>query len=492
MNIQETLKTKAQQAKGLLRKMPRWGWIVGALVVVIILLIAIKKPSDDGNAIALVERRNVVDSVVLSGRTQSGSAVDLGFADQGRVERVNVKEGDAVYRGQVLASLDTSDLTADLRDAQAQLSIARAGLSNNTTNLDKITREQDALVENARRALLSEGLEAIPENTETGAVSPTIFGTYKGEEGTYVIDFYLSSSSSGISFRYSGIESGTATVVYGSAIPLGTKGLYVRFQEGITYGNSTWFVEIPNKRSSFYTSNYSAYQAALATRDRVIASAQSDLSGNDTEASIAQARVQQALAAVESIQSRIGKRRIVAPFAGIVAGVGIKPGETTSSSLSNEAAPGITLISEQDYEVALKAPEIDIAKLSVGQKADIVLDAYGADAVFPGTIVSINPAETIVDGVPVYETKVVFDAKDSRIRSGMTATATIVAKRADNVLAVPASFIHDEKDESFVYVMADDATEKRIITPGLRGSDSFVEISSGLDEGEKVRAEELK
>lgn len=480
------LKTRAKQ-------IPRWGWIVGAIVVVIILLIAIKKPSEDANATALVERRDVVDSVVLSGRTQSGSAVDLGFADQGRVASVNVKEGQKVSQGQVLASLDTSDLSADLRDAQASLTIARAGLSNNTTSLENVTREQGALVENAKRALYSDGLEAVPDSDSSSAVPPTITGTYTGNPGEYILKFYSSGGLSGNSFQASGLESGGGSVVYGTPVRLGTKGLYLRFPEGQTYGTSTWRIQIPNERSAQYSANYSAYQSALATRDRVIADAEGDLSATGAEASIAQAKVQQAQARVDAIRSQISKRQIIAPFSGTVASVGIKPGQTTSSSLSTEDAPGITLISEQDYEVALKAPEIDVAKLSVGQKVNIVLDAYGNEVIFPGTIASINPAETIVDGVPVYETKVIFDQKDERIRSGMTATATIVAKRADQVIAIPATFVHTEKGETFANVLIDDdTTERRIVMTGLRGSDSYVEITGGLTEGEKVRADALK
>lgn len=487
----ESFSTFLTKAKARLKRIPRWVWVVGVVVVIIILLIAIKKPSSDGDAIAVVERRDVVQSVVLSGRTQSGSAVDLGFADQGRVSSVAVKEGDTAYRGQVLASLDTSDLAADLRDAQAQLTIARAGVTNNNTSLENITREQDALVENAHRALLSEGLEVIPEDIDSDVEAPTISGTYKGSEGTYTIKFYSSGAASGASFRVSGLETASGTVAYGSSVPLGTKGLFISFPAGVRYTTSTWTVEIPNKRSPFYTANYSAYQSALATRERVIADAESDLAVTGTEASIAEAKVQQARAAVEAIQSRIAKRRIIAPFNGVVAHVGLKVGETTTG-LSTDSIPGITLISEQDYEVLLKAPEIDVAKLTVGQKADITLDAYGADTVFPGTIVSINPAETIVDGVPIYETKVMFVGKDARIRSGMTATATIVSDRKDGVLAVPASFIHVEKEETFVHVMTgDDETEKRIVTAGLRGSDSYVEIIGGLTEGEKVRTDSL-
>lgn len=458
-------------------------WIIAAIIVVIILVIAINKPKADDRSVAVVARRDIAETIVLSGRTQSGSEVKLNFADSGRVASVPVKEGQKVSAGQVLASLESGELNA-------QLTIARAGLANTNVNLENVTREQNALVENAHRALLSEGLEAVPEDVDSDARPPVITGTYRGGEGKYVLTIYPSNSGTGYSFRTSGLETGSSGPVSATSVPLGTQGLYISFDTASNYAGTHWIVEIPNKRSAYYVTNYNAYQSALATRDRVIADAQADVSSSSTEASIAQARV-------DSILAQIAKRRIVAPFSGTVANVTIKVGENASSGVgaSEATTSAITLISESDYEVLLKAPEVDIAKLSVGQKADVVLDAYG-DQVFSGTIVSINPAETIIDGVPVYETKVVFDAPDARVRSGMTATATIVPARKDGVLAIPANFIHTDpanKNTAYVFVLIDDdKTEKRVIQTGLRGSDSYVEVVSGLSEGEKVRVDELK
>jgi HlyD family secretion protein len=132
-------------------------------------------------------------------------------------------------------------------------------------------------------------------------------------------------------------------------------------------------------------------------------------------------------------------------------------------------AEPLRLFLENDYEVTLKVPEISVAKLSVGQEASINLDAYGKDVVFLGKITSINPAETIVDGVPVYETKVSFVDTDPRIRSGMTATAMIIANQKNNVVTIPANYIHTDKDGSYVYILNDEKTEKRVVTTGLRG-----------------------
>ncbi|MDB4984334.1 MAG: family efflux transporter subunit [Patescibacteria group bacterium] len=478
-------------------------WFIVVVVIIILFAIFHKGTKTADATVATATRANVVDSVVLSGRTKSASAVELGFADQGRVASVSVSEGQKVQQGQILASLDTSDLYANLKNAQAALTIARAGVATNTTSLDNVTAQQNTLVANAYSNLLSNGLAAASNdvNINPSIQAPVISGTYSGSEGEYDITVYSSNSNSGASWSTSGLESNVGQVSSNTPVPLGTKGLFISFPgTGYLYAGTKWVVNIPNKRSPNYTANYNAYSAALSARDLAISNAKADLSQNGTDNSIAQARVEQAQSQVDSILSQIGRRRIVASFDGTVANVNLKPGQTTTSigssdsSTTGTSGSTITLISQSDYEVVLDVPEISVAKLSVGQSVDIALDAYGAGVVFPGKITTIDPAETIVSGVPVYETKVAFTTPDERIRSGMTATATIVISSKENVLSIPASFIHSDTDRSsYVYVInKDDKTEKRTITTGIRGSDSSTEILSGLSEGDRVSTDALK
>ena len=431
-------------------KKSKMAW--GILVVVVIILIAIihKGAPAVNPDVATVTKGDVVDAVVLSGRTASASAVKLGFADQGRVSSVLVKEGDKVSKGQLLASIDTSDLYL--------------------TSISKITKEQDALVGNAYRNLVSSNLQLVPSNSSLINLTPTISGLYTGPEGQYRIRVYDSGGVTGRSFEVYGLENGIIQqVVLNSSVPLGTRGLYIQFSGAPDSGE--WILDIPNTRSVLYATYFNAYESAKATRDRII---------DDTEASN------------DAVLSRINKRKIYAPFSGTVANVGIKAGESTGSISSTDVATGtITLISENDYEVTLKAPEISVAKLSVGQDVSLNLDAYGKDVVFPGKITSINPAETIVDGVPVYETKVSFTNKDDRIRSGMTATATIIANQKTGVLTLPANYIHTDKEGSHVYVLLEEKTTRQSVVTGLRGSDSSLEIISGLSEGQQVRTDAL-
>ena len=469
-----------------------WGVLI--IIVVGVILIATHKNTTT-NITAVATTGNVIDSVSVSGRTQSASAVSLGFADQGRIATVSVSEGDHVHAGDVLATLDTSDLNASLENAQAALTIAKAGVSTNTTNLDQVTRQQNTLVDNAYRALLSGSLQAVPDDVNTSSPAPTITGNYTGDKGVYHIHIYPSGTNLGTSFDVSGLETSYSNpVTPNTTVPLGTHGLYIQFGNNATYGNTWWTVSIPNQRSSAYTTNYNAYLSAQAARDQAISSAQSQLVQSGTDNSIAEAQIEQAQAQVDGIISQINKRKIIAPFDGVVANVDIKPGQITSSLNATATPNGITLISENDYQVVLNVPEINVAKLSVGQAADITLDAYGKDAHFPGKIISIDPAETIVSGVPVYETKVTFTQPDVRIRSGMTATATIVASEHDNVVFIPANFVQSNADgSSFVYLLGKDGKTKiQSVTTGLRGSDSSVEIVSGLSAHETVSSSALK
>lgn len=479
-------------------KKSKTAWIAGAVFIVILVLLVRKDASLDGVTFFTVTETSVTDAVLLSGRTQSASAVDLGFADQGRIASVSVKEGDKVYTGQVLARLDTADLQASLSRARADLVIARLGASQNKINLDNIIKEQDSLVASAYRKLLSTDLEAIPNDLGVSAPTPTITGSYQGTEGIYEINLYPSNAISGVSFSVGGLETGfTESVTANTSVPLGSKGLFIRFAESPLYANTKWKIAIPNTRSALYSTNLSTYQSAKATRDRVIADAQSSLEQGESNQSVAQAKIDQAQSSVDSILAQIEKRTIRAPFNGVVASNNLKPGQSTSSvgtsTDTSSRGSSITLISENDYEVVLKVPEISIAKLSSGQLVDITLDAYGAENTFTGKITAINPAETIVDGVPIYETKVLFAENDSRIRSGMTATAQIVTATKENVLAIPASYITNSEGQNFVTIVdINNNKEKRMVTLGLRGSDSMVEIISGLNPGEKISSELMK
>ena len=131
-------------------------------------------------------------------------------------------------------------------------------------------------------------------------------------------------------------------------------------------------------------------------------------------------------------------------------------------------------------------PETDIAKIEVGNKARLTLDAYGPDVVFRAQVITIDPAETIIEGVTTYKTTLEFDSEDERIRSSMTANLDILTDERQNVIAIPQRAVVTKNGEKLVRVVYDSVIEEIQVKTGLIGRNGLVEITDGLNEGDKV------
>ncbi|MCK5026965.1 MAG: HlyD family secretion protein, partial [Candidatus Pacebacteria bacterium] len=141
---------------------------------------------------------------------------------------------------------------------------------------------------------------------------------------------------------------------------------------------------------------------------------------------------------------------------------------------------------EDSYEIEVFIPEVDIVKVSVGDEVNITLDAYSDDDIFKAMVSSIDPAETMIEGVSTYKIVLSFIVKDDeRIRSGMTADAEIMTDKRENVIVVPTRAIQSN-GHKYIQVVIGDSLEDREVIVGLKGSSGFSEITKGLLEGETI------
>ena len=192
--------------------------------------------------------------------------------------------------------------------------------------------------------------------------------------------------------------------------------------------------------------------------------------------------MESAEASVLNLQAQLAKTVIRSPIAGIVTKQDAKAGEI--------AGAGIVLtsvISDAKYEIEANVAEADIAKIKIGDEANITLDAYGNDIVFTATAASIDPAETIIDGVPTYRTTLQFKENDARIKSGMTANTDISGAKREDVLYISGRAISGKGASKTVNLIEGETAREVNIETGLRGSNGDVEIISGLKEGDKVK-----
>ncbi len=425
-----------------------------------------------------------IQQISTSGRVVAVREVDLAFSETGRVVSLPVRVGSTVVIGQALASLASETLVSDLRSAEASLALRRAQGYNTAITLDEVRREQDGLVASAYRKMLSSDLAAVPEDSTLTVEPPQITGAYDGAEGVYriSIDRRNSFGAGDSDLDTFGLELARYVPIADSEpTKLGTRGLYVSFPDAIdAYDETVWNITIPNRKSSSYLANYNAYQEALRTRDRAVAAAETELRSGQA-GSVSAAEIRQAEAEIERIQAALAERTLYAPFNGIITAIDAKLGGVAAA---NETA--VSLISAGTLQIESYVPEIHLPFIAVGDRADITLDAYGPDTHFSAIIASIDPAETVRDGVSTYRAVLQFVGDDTRVRSGMTANVTITTDERENVLTVPQGVIIERDGKKYVLVQQGADREESDVTTGAVSSLGRIEIKSGLSSGETV------
>lgn len=229
---------------------------------------------------------------------------------------------------------------------------------------------------------------------------------------------------------------------------------------------------------------------AVTSRSADLARAEAALaslvaSPRDVDVAALRASVDAAQAELEGALARLQKTRIVAPIDGIVTVVEIDPGEFASAG---QAA--ITVLSSgTEYEVAMDVPESDVPKMTVGDAAEITFDAFGDARTFQGSLVKIDPAQKLIEGVVYYAATVsLASGQDlSLVRPGMSSNVSVRTAELADAIFVPSRSVLVRDGAKYVRVQAADGTiEERSVRAGLYADGGKTQILSGLEEGETV------
>jgi HlyD family secretion protein len=191
------------------------------------------------------------------------------------------------------------------------------------------------------------------------------------------------------------------------------------------------------------------------------------------------AQVSQAESAYGLTLQNIKDAQIVAPVNGVVTDVNGEVGENTSGS---EII--VKMITPQ-LKVVANVSETDIAKVKTGDLVTMTLDAFPPDVILKGKISSIDPAETVVQGVIYYQIKTLFDINNADIKSGMTANLDILAAEEKDVITMTPQAVQYKDGKPLVKVLINNKSEDRAVTLGLQGNDK-IEVLSGVAVGDTL------
>jgi len=201
------------------------------------------------------------------------------------------------------------------------------------------------------------------------------------------------------------------------------------------------------------------------------------------------ARIKEAQAGVDSLIEQIGETTLYSPITGTVITKNVEEGETTVANAVTANTSVVTVAREGELEVQANVPESDIVKIALGQKANVTLDAFSSEDIFPAEVVDIEPSSTVIQDVVYYKVKLKFPNYDSRFKNGMSADTDIHTAEKNDVVFIPERAIKDENGKKYVEILKDEKnniTEKKYVQTGMRGDDGTIEIISGLSGGENV------
>lgn len=498
-------------------------WSIVALIVAIVggyFMFFQKKPQ--ANTI-VVHPKEFIQQVAVSGKVSAVHDVDLGFAGGGRISRVYAKVGQTVVAGSLLAEIENGDLRAVVDQRKAALAIqeaklaalqagtrpesiavsqsavasAESALAQSHQSLvnaiqsayavadDAVHNKVDQFISNPRSA---SALKFLTTNSQIGN---TMLGERIDMEARLRDWQILQATLSADSDLAGAVNSARASLqATGRLLALANTTLNgaISTQTSPSTTIDEWIASIATGRSAIETASGALTNAqsadraattALITAQKNLALAQAGASREDIDAQ--KAVIVAAQADVSAAQAQLGKTIITAPFSGVVTNTNAKVGSIASA---NDAQ--ISIESRGAFQIEGYVPEINISLVKPAQTAKITLDAYSTGVAFHATVVSVDPSETIRDGISTYRIILQFAQMDARIKSGMTANVAIIAQKRTDIIAVPQGIIIMKDGRSTVQIKEGDTIVDRVVTTGAISSLGEIEIISGLSDGDVV------
>jgi len=206
-------------------------------------------------------------------------------------------------------------------------------------------------------------------------------------------------------------------------------------------------------------------------------------SATDFELQILENEVERSRIALEALLTQSEDNVIRAPFDGVIT---FTRGRAGSQARAFNEVIGIA--DPSDLIIEVRIAEQDQSKMSVGQPAEVALDAFPG-VKFNGTVSAIPRTIVTQTGqtVRIPDALVEVDFEGQEVRMGMLARVNITLQTKDDVLKVPVTALRDLNERTFVETVVNEQRRSLPVVTGIR-SDSEVEILSGLDEDQMIFA----
>lgn len=391
-------------------------------------------------------------TISVTGTAKPKRVVNLAFERSGIVDEINVEIGDEIQRGDLLLSLDASQETLQVEQAQANLNLAESNLEMAQAH-DLQTAKND--YNKAKQAYLNTK-EANQRALEEARIDWEEAKDYTQDYQEYFDE--VNSEYEGDDVTKMTRDLARANLTKAQTQERKTKEAY-----------DTLEVTTQQEEDAAW---YAKEQARLALEK------QKALAYDWSKSNLLHLQDYNRIA-LDLARLNLNKKSIRTPIDGIVSKIDVEEGEGIVAY-----TPFITLVSK-DIKIEARVPEVDIVAVKKGQKVDITFDAIDEQE-FRGEVLEVEPTETIVEGVTYYKIKVIFEDPESLVKPGMSADININIYSKEQVLIAPQRAIKEKDDQKYVQVKEGEEIREVEVVTGLKGDGGTIEIIEGLEEGDEV------
>lgn len=402
---------------------------------------------------ARAERGTLTATIGATGSVRARQSATLTWQTSGTVERVNVRVGDRVAAGQVLATLDKASLPQNIILAEADLVAAQRNLDNLLHSKTPAAQAQLNLaaaqqaVKDAERNYYNVTGKRASRETIENAEAQYALAMKRVEEAQKVYDQY----------DHLPDDNPLKAQAYSN--------LYAAWQaRDRALATLNWYLGKPSEI------DIAKAEAQLALAKAQLEDAQREWERLKDGPDAADIRAAQAR--VTALEATIHTARLTAPFAGVITIAHPLPGDQVSPGM-----PAFRIDDLSNLLVDVQVLEVDINTVQVGQPVTLTFDAV-LHREYHGKVIEVAQAGENVQGSVYFNVTVAIEDADTNVKPGMTAAVTIVTRTLEDVLLVPNRAVRLVGGKRVVYVLRNGVPTPVEITLGAT-SDAFSEVLDG-------------
>ena len=490
---------------------------------------------------AIVTKQDISSEISSSGTITPKDTYNITALISGDIIAADFNIGDTVSKDQVLYQIDKSSIESDINSSNNSLSKANTGYASATKDYEKAKSEFSGnLYRSTRRGYIKELSIQSGDKISGGTKLATI---YNDNVMNIRIPF-LSPEAQNITAGMTGTLTLTETGEQIEGRVLSVSSMDQTLDGGRLVRNVTFEVTNPGGLTDKTTANATVGEMTSTGDGTFEASTNVDMSADLAEGveiekvlvnvgdfvevgtpifkmtsesadkllktyrdavDTAQGNVDAAKKGVDTAKKTYDEYTIKSPIAGKVISKNYKVGDKVGSSGSNKATTMAVIYDMSSYTFKMSVDEKDITKVQSGQKVRIKSDAF-PDQDYSGTVTNVSLESTSQNGVSTYPVTITLD-ETYNLLPGMNVDGYITLESAKNALTIPSGALMRGNK---VYVKDTTATEQKAdagesagggdglipagfrevtVTTGVINAD-FVQITSGLNEGDEVYVDE--